>query len=350
MVEDDDYFVPQAGKYCGLIDTEGWGALIKCTITGLGSASGTVDYQGARYSFRGSFDADGQLVAAFARSNRASIGLRLQFSEGWERCAASLRDPEGQWADGVVRRLPYDGRRSVAPQAGAYTIWCQGQGTGAVDAPTAFASTVLGDGSVRFVGRLADNTVTSFSSAIGQADADGGGAGECAFVASLYGRKGNFYGIFDFGLGPQQPGAETWQGWLKPWRPKDNYYPALPFQACLGVPVRYTPPAAGQRVTEPFNVALGDGSVRFLNGGTVLDGTSNTLLIGDQNRVSFPGGNPDKCSITINPRTGWFSGRIAPGWAPPASFYGVFLQGGYGYGRGYWLGDHRAGTVEIKAD
>lgn len=348
VVEDNDYFVPLAGKYCGLIDTGGWGALIKCTITGLGSASGTVDYQGARYSFRGAFDASGQLVAAFSRNNRASLGLRLQFAQGWAACTASLRDPEGEWADGVVRRLPYDRRKSPAPQAGVYTIWCQGQGAGGVSVPGAFTSTVLGDGSVRFVGRLADNTVTSFSGAIGQADPDGGGAGECVFMASLYGKGGNLYGTLDFGLGPQQPGSDTWLGWLKPWRARDTYYPALPFQACLSAPVRFTPPTGGDRVTDGLTASFGDGSVRFINGGTPLDGTSNTLLVSEQNRVTFPSGNPHNCSITINPKTGWFSGRIAPSFAPATPFYGVFLQGGYDVGRGFSLGGRQSGEVIIE--
>jgi hypothetical protein len=348
VVEDDDYFVPLAGKYCGLIDTQGWGALVKCTVSGVGGVSGTVDFQGVRSAFKGGIDGAGQMIASFARGSRASLGLRLQFSEGWSRCAVSLRDPEGEWAEGVIRRLPYDGRRSIAPQAGAYTIWCQGSGRGSVDAPASLCAKVGADGSVRVVGRLADNSVTAFSGGISQADQDDAGAGECAFMAPLYGRRGNFYGTFDFGLGPQQPGTETPQGWLKPWRARDRYYPALPFQTCLGVPIRYNPPPSGQRVTDPFNAAFGDGSVRFIGG--VLDGTSNTLFVSERNRVSFPGGNPDRCSISINSRTGWFSGRISPAGIAPTTFYGVFLQGGYGYGRGFSLGVPDAGVVLIEGE
>ena len=135
VVEDDDFFVPLPGSYCGLLDTQGWGALVKCTVTGIGGASGTVDYMGATYRFTGSFDAYGQLVASFDRIGRPSIGLRLRFAEGWARCAASLRDPEGDWSEGFVRYLPYNGKTSIAPQVGSYTILCEGMGGGSVAAP-----------------------------------------------------------------------------------------------------------------------------------------------------------------------------------------------------------------------
>lgn len=347
-VEDDDFFVPLPGSYCGLLDTQGWGALIKCTVTGIGGASGTVDYMGASYRFTGSFDAQGQLVASFARNSRPSIGLRLRFAEGWARCAASLRDPEGDWAEGYVRYLSYHGKTNIAPQTGSYTILCEGIGGGSVVAPAVMTSVVLGDGSVRFVGRTADDQTITSSGRIGQSDPDGLVRGECALLVPLYNKTGNFYGTCDFGLGPQHPGAPTTLGWLKPWRVKDLLYPALPFQSIACQAVRYTPPAAGQRVTAPIQAALGDGSVRFIGGGTALDGTSNTLLISEKNAVTFPAGNPLGCAITIDPKTGWFSGKTKiPNTTKFTNFYGVFLQGGYGYGRGYWQGSLKSGIVEI---
>lgn len=347
-VEDADFFVPRPGAYCGLLDTGGWGALVKCTVTGEGSASGTVDYRGVSYRFTGRFGADGQLVAGFARPNRVSLGLRLSFAEGWSRCAASLRDPEGDWADGWVRYLPYS-RTNPAPQAGRYTLLCEGMGEGSVPVPLAGASFVGTDGSVRFVGRTADNQTATFASRIGQSDPEGLIGGECAFTVPLYGKAGSVYGSCDLGLGPQQPGAATTLGWLKPWRPREALYPALPFQtiACQAVP--YTPPAPGERVTEPLNVALGDGSVRFLNSGGVLDGTSNTLFISERNQVTVTEpGNPLGCAIKIDPKTGTFSGRIrAPGSTQFTQFYGVFHQGAYGYGLGFFPGSTRTGEVLI---
>ncbi len=351
-VEDDDFFVPQPGGYCGLLDTQGWGALVKCTVNGLGGASGTVDYMGATYRFSGVFDASGQLVAHFARNGRPSIGLRLQFAEGWSRCRASLRDPEGDWADGYVRRLPYDGKKTLAPQVGSYTIFCQGMGGGSVQVPAVMTSVVTGDGSVRFVGRTADEQTMTFSSRIGQSDQEGSVDGECAFMLPLYNKLGNFYGTCDFGLGPQHAGGQTQLGWLKPWRPRDALYPALPFQTIACWALRYTPPAAGQRVTSEFTQTLGDGSVRFINPGGVLDGTSNTLLISEANKVTITEpNNPLKCSITMDPKTGWFSGKLTPpGSTKQIGFNGVFHQGAYGYGRGLIPLGSRAGGVEILPD
>ncbi len=345
VVEDDDFFVPLPGSYCGLLDTQGWGALVKCTVTGIGGASGTVDYMGATYRFTGSFDAYGQVVANFARLNRPSIGLRLRFAEGWARWAASLRDPEGDWSEGFVRYLPYNGKTSIAPQVGSYTILCEGIGGGSVAAPAVMTSTVLGDGSVRFIGRTADDQTLTISSRIAQSDPDGLVRGECAFMLPLYTKTGNLYGTCDFGLGTQYPGAATTLGWLKPWRAKDVLYPALPFQSIACQAVRFTPPATGQTVI-PFT----DGSVRFINGGSVLDGTSNTLLISETNKVTITQpGNPRGCAITIDPKTGWFSGKIKtiPTATTFTNFYGVFLQGGYGYGRGFFPGSVRTGEVVI---
>jgi hypothetical protein len=343
VVEDDDFFVPLPGSYCGLLDTEGWGALIKCTVTGIGGASGTVDYRGATYRFTGSFDAYGQLVASFARNNRPSIGMRLRFAEGWARCAASLREPDGDWAEGYVRYLPYNAKTSPAPQAGKYTLFCEGIGGGSVPVPVAGTSFVGTDGSVRFIGRTVDDQTFTSSSRIAQSDPDGLISGECSFMIPLYGKTGNLYGNCDFGLGPQQPGVESTLGWLKPWRPKDAIYPALPFQSisCRAVP--FTTPPTGQAV-----IPLTDGSVRFLNGGITLDGTSNTILISETNKVTFPNGNPQSCSITIDPKTGWFSGKIKPpGSTKLINFYGAIHQGGYGYGLGFFPGNQRAGEVVI---
>lgn len=348
IVEDEDYFVSRPGSYCGLLDTQGWGALIKCTVSGIGGASGTVDYRGATYRFNGSFDGSGQLVANFARNSRPSIGLKLNFAEGWARCAAALRDPEGGWAEGWVRYLPYNAKTSPAPQVGNYTLLCTGIGGASVVAPVVATSLLLGDGSVRFVGRTADNQGFTSSSRISQSDPDGLIAGECAFMIPLYGKTGNLYGTCDFGLGPQQPGAQTILGWLKPWRARDVIYPALPFQTIACQAVFYTPPAAGQRVTTGLNISLGDGSVRFINGASTLDGTSNTLLVSETNTVSFPAGNPQNGAITISPKTGWFSGRITPpGSQKQINFYGVFHQGNYGYGRGFFPGTLRTGEVVL---
>ncbi len=333
IVEDDDFFVPLPGSYCGLLDTQGWGALIKCTVTGIGGASGTVDYMGTSYRFSGSFDASGQLVASFARNNRPSIGMRLRFAEGWARCATSLRDPEGDWSEGYIRYLPYNGKTSIAPQVGSYTILCGGIGGDSVAAPAVMTSVVLGDGSVRFIGRTADDQAFTSSSRIGQSDPDGLIArGECAFLVPLYGKTGNFYGTCDFGLGSQYPGASTTLGWLKPWRAKDAIYPALPFQNITCQAVRFTPPTAGQTV-----IPITDGSVRFIGSNSTLDGTSNTFLLGEQNKlkVTTPN-NPNNCSLTLDSKTGWFSGKITPpGNLKQISFYGVMHQGNYNSGRGF---------------
>ncbi|MES2596826.1 MAG: Calx-beta domain-containing protein [Verrucomicrobiota bacterium] len=350
LVDDYNFFVPNPGSYCGIASFSGWAALVKFTVTGIGGGSGTVDYQGITYRFTGAFDASGRLVASFARNGRPSIGLLLTFAEGWATCTAALRDPEGTYGEGMVRRLVYDGKTRVAPQMGDYTLLFSGFGPESVPVPAVMTSKVLGDGSVRFVGRTADEQTVTYSGRIGQADPDGYLAGECAFVLPLYNKTGNLWGHCDFGLGPQQPGAGTTFYWLKPWRPKDALYPAMPFQYMDCRAVRHTPPATGQRITAPIQASLGDGSVRFINGGTALDGTSNTLLISATNKVTFPGGNPQGCAITIDPKTGWFSGKIKPpGSTKLTNFYGVFLQGQYGYGRGYFPGISRSGIVEIKA-
>lgn len=175
-----------------------------------------------------------------------------------------------------------------------------------------------------------------------------GFGGEFAFATPLYGKGGNFYGTFDLGLGPQQPGAESTQWWLKPWRAKDAIYPALPMQQCQSTVLPFIPPANGERITGGFNASLGDGSVRFLNGGSIVDGTSNTILIGEQNRVTFPSDNPFAYSIKINPKTGIFTGKLTPTGEKTTTFYGAFLQGpGLDYGYGFYLGDGKAGSVQL---
>jgi hypothetical protein len=348
VVEDDDYFVPKRGRYAGVIHTEGWGALVKCSLSGAGVMSGAVNYRGVSYSFRGVVGPDGQVAVPLQRGNRVPLGLRLKFQEGWASCEASFRDPEGEWADGTVRLLPYDGRSAVAPQAGLYTVLCDGQGT--VDVPFAMRGAVLGDGSVRFIGRMADGTPVSFGGSVAGSDRDGFGGGECAFVAPLYQRGGNFYGTFALGTGPLEPTGTSHQWWLKPWRPRDAIYPALPFQTAESRCVRYTPPTSG-RVTDGFNASLGDGSVRFVGGDTLLDGTSNTINISERNKVTVTTDpDPTNCSIKIDPKTGLFTGRVTPPGGTGTNFYGVFVQGEYGYGLGFYLGAGKAGRVRLLPD
>lgn len=344
LIEDQDYFVPRAGKYCGLINTNGWGSLVKMSLTNAGAVTGKLDYRGISYPFRGAVDADGHFVCALQRGTRAPLGLRVAFGESWNTCDISFRDPEGSWADGTARLLPYDGKRSIAPQKGKYTVICMGQTS--VPRPFIMAGTALGDGSVRFIGRMADNTPVSFGGAV--AIGDGSVRGECAFSVPLYKKTGNFYGTLQLGLGPNQLGTTSEQWWLKPWRPTDVIYPALPFQTCLARAIPYTPPPAGTRITTPFENSAGSGSINFGSGGTILDGTSNTLLIGERNQVTFPT-NPNQCSVRIDPKTGLFTGKITPPAGTPTTFYGVFLQEGYGYGIGYWLGTDKAGQLTITA-
>jgi hypothetical protein len=91
------------------------------------------------------------------------------------------------------------------------------------------------------------------------------------------------------------------------------------------------------------------GTVVRGNSGGALDGTSNTLFISERNQVTVTQpGNPLGCAIKMDPKTGTFSGKIrAPGSSQFTSFYGVFHQGGYGYGLGFFPGGERTGEVVI---
>jgi hypothetical protein len=327
------------------VNTDGFGVLVNFTVAASGVATGTAEYQGVRYSFRGTFDANGQLVCPLQRGLRPPLGLRARFGEGWDGCDVSVRDPEGTWADGTCRWLPYDGKASVAPQAGKYTILSTAGG--AVARPFMLTCSVKTNGTAQFLGRMADNTPVGFSGSV--ALGDGSVRGLTSISAPLYKNAGIFYGSFELGLGPQHPGGESIQWWLKPWKATDSYLPALPFQTCLSSAVPFQSPAAGSRITQPFNVSLGDGSVRFANGGSIIDGTSNTILIGERQNVSFPGAT-SQCSMKVNAQNGSFTGRIAPSSGPATDFYGVFLQGNYGYGIGVYLRDGKVGSVLIEAD
>lgn len=334
---DPNPFVPVKGTYTGLFSEPG-GALpqssgsfaLATTPTGAFSASallGTV-----RYSARGKFDGTGNAQAVF-RHGAAALGVQFTLDLTKETGQVTGTISNGTWTASLLgNRLVYDGRTSVASQAGQYTMVVPGSGdTSAMPGGNSFAAMAVGkSGAVRMTGILADGTHISQSAWLSA-------AGDWPLYLPLYGGRGLLFGWVHFGQPPQAlSGTVTW---TKPDLSKAKYYPGGFTLNAAASGSTYTPPAAGTTVLELNSTSL------VLSGGDLLQPVAIPVTLLANNRVTGPLTN--RVSIGFNAPSGFFSGRVLnPVTLKPILFSGVALQN-TGVASGCFLDAGKSGSVSL---
>ncbi len=237
----------------------------------------------------------------------------------------------GTWtADLAGDRGVFDGRSSVAPQAGRYTILIPGQPESATEPGGDGYATLSVDraGKLLLSGLLADGTKLTQSSVVSK-------NGQAPLYQGLYQGQGFLMGWLTFTNLPNddfdrggvlEQAVRGWAPLCERIRP-DGHDARVALHA----------PAAGVRVLEMTSGQLA------LMGGGLTAGFTNLLSLTASNRVINVSSN--KLSLALALTTGSFSGSVInPGTAKPITFGGVLLQK-QNLGAGAFLNTNQCGRV-----
>jgi len=239
------------------------------------------------------------------------------------------------WAAQLIcQRAAYDGKSTVAPQAGRFTVVIPGQvGSTTSPAGSGYGTVVISKaGKVKLAGALADGTKLSQGSALSS-------AGSWPLYVPLYSGQGS---VMSWSCCSAQgkgsvAGAMTW---LKQPNSKSNFYP--------GGFTNHT-----EIVGSRYQAASGNSPLTFTSGDLVLAGGNLGQLVVNHVSLDSKGGvkneSDTKLTLTINASQGTFRGKVTPpGATKPVSFGGVILQSSDS-GSGYFLGTSQSSFVQLAS-
>ncbi|MGA2867517.1 MAG: LamG-like jellyroll fold domain-containing protein, partial [Verrucomicrobiota bacterium] len=331
-------FAEVAGTYNGLFyDTNGVtpasAGFFTITVTPKGKYTGSLRLAGARYPLSGQFDSDGVSYVSILRQDLSVVSLQLliDLTQGTDRLTGLVT--AGLWAAELAAdRAVFDGRTSLAPQAGRYTLIIPGTNSTAGPTGDSYGTlTVDGAGNIRLTASLADGTPLSQAVPVSK-------NGQWPLYAPLYSGQGLILGWLSFPPGPK----DDFKGdviWIKPTTSKARYYPAGFLIQTTASGSVYSPPGRGTNVLGETSLTLA------LTGGNLAEGITNQFTLNVNNRVTNHSSN--RLSLTFLPSTGSFKGSVVdPVGLKSIPFNGVVLQN-RGVGAGYFLGSNRGGQVFI---
>jgi hypothetical protein len=304
--------------------------LFTLTMTTGGTFSGKVLSGGSRYALSGQFDASGKAHVNVARHNMypLSVDLQLDLTQGTDHLTGTVSDDRTWSATLGADRTVYDGKTTLAPQQGKYTLILPGSGDSALEPFGIGYGTVSVDkaGRLRLNGLLSDGTKMSQQVTISK-------SGQWPFYIPLYQGQGSIVGwlTLEEELGEDLHGVLDW---FKPGLPTSKYYPAGFSLMTMASGSRYTQPPTGTRVLN-----FTDGKL-VLDGGNLSQSITNPVTLGSNNKVT----SSTKLSLSIALSTGSFKGNAPNPGGKQVSFGGVLLQN-QNVGYGNFLGTNQSGRV-----
>ena len=327
-------FTPVTGTYNGLfyeasVVHQNSSGSFTITVTSGGKFSGKLQIGGARYSMSGQFDVTGHANAPVPRPNMnpLSVVMQLDLTNSTDRIAGTVSD--GTWvADLSGDRAVFDGKTSIAPQQGQYTMMIPPSGHVATE-PSGFGcGTVSVDkaGRVRLNGNLGDGTKITPQTTVAR-------NGRWPIYISIYGGQGSILGWMTFTNGAWED-LNGEMNWFKPASPGAQFYPAGFTLMTAASGNLYTPPPAGSRV------------LNFTNGMVVIDGgnlgqsITNVVTLNPNNQII----SSNKTSVSIVLSTGWFKGAVETSATTRQTISGVLMQK-RNAGWGYFLGTNQSGRA-----
>ena len=334
-------FTPIRGTFNGLMfENNGlWeqsSGFISIQTTPRGTYTGVLRVGVGRYPFSGRFDQNGYATRDILRYRQYPLALHFQ-SDPADPDLITGTVSDGIWtADLIADRLVFDGKASVSPDAGRYTLLFPGN-FAASDAPggDSFGTiTINKSGQLAFYGSMADGRKFTQSSTVSK-------GGQWPLYAPLYGGEGSIYSwmLFNDPSGEDVSGDVTW---IRPAVSSAWYYPGGFAINVYSWGSRYTPPPASTPL-----INLSAGQIEF-NGGNLIRGITNSFSLDARNRVTNYSANGLRLKFLTS--NGSFSGEVKDPitwqWTP---FRGVVLQR-YALGAGYFLGWDESGEVWIQAD
>jgi hypothetical protein len=334
---------PLSGTYNGLF-ADDTGSLspqnrgcftILSTLKGKGAFSGSLRMGGTRYPLSGQFDSAGAASSTIARRDMSAltVTLQLDLTNGTDRVTGSVSD--GTWTAMLAGdRAIYDGKTTLAPEAGSYTLILAGA-YGSTNEPTgdSYGTLTVGkNGAISFRGMLADGTKVTQSAPVSK-------YGQWPLYASLHGGQGVLWGWLAFTNASELGGSVAWVKLPV----KTQYYAAGFSLAAEALGARYFPPGRGTNV---LGLTTSTDLTLTLEGDGLVAGITNGITLGANNHFT-PVSGP-KLSLTFTPSTGGFRGSVVnPATSKRVSFSGVLLQG-QGFGSGFFLGTSECGEVRLE--
>ena len=344
IIEDDDTFVPLAGKLLAPFDYGNRRGQLFATISGNGAVSAKVMLVGQTLALKGQLDAHGKVsfpIQPISRVGAPGFVLTLQATD--ETGGYDIVVTDGFWKASFTHSAVLQNYAAVTnpcPEAARYTFHLAGtsdvynSGSGAILVGVTGIATVTG--------RMFDGT--PFTCA-GYVDGDG----QMSAMAGLYGNKGHVGMIAKLPL----VANSTAQIFTRITRPARygvaNQMTAKRYDAdgFSGVVCRYSPPAAGQRALESWST--GTGTAR-LDGALLASMITKSITVSASNVVTAPA-DAEKLKIKLIPRSGLFTGSfLPPGTSKVLPIYGALidLPGTNGYGRGHFFDGKEAGYLSIS--
>ena len=206
----------------------------------------------------------------------------------------------------TAEKNPYNGKSSICPQFGKYTMAVSGTDNAPLE-PVGFGYATISvtkAGKAKLIGSLADGTRFIQSAALSS-------AGTIPLYAGLYKGQGSYSGWLQFNeTTGTTPNSTT--TWIKPALPKEKYYPAGFTNQLTARTSVYAAPTKGNRIVDLANALL------LLNGGDLTTNLEITLALDSKNHVTSSASN--KLSLVFALSNGTFKGKsIDPASGKPIS-------------------------------
>jgi hypothetical protein len=309
---------PVKGTYSALLDAPtnpvpAQAGIVTLTTTAKGSFTGTLQLGAKTYPLRGKLDIGGQARVSVRRPKLPALAVTLQVGPA-DSDLVSGNVSDGSWSAGFSgARSVFDGRTTLAPQAGRYTIVVAGDpASQAFPAGDGFATlSVDKAGRIRLAGTLADGTAISRSGVVTK-------GGEWPLYLPLYAGQGFVIAPMNF----TSTGSNDLSGpltWTKLGMTTAKYFPSGFFLLTGASGSIYTRPPAGSSV-----LPLSSGQL-VLSGGELTQAVTNQITLGIDNRVTSVANTQIK--LTFIPSSGLFRGSaVNPATGEKLSLGGVVLQ------------------------
>jgi uncharacterized repeat protein (TIGR01451 family) len=320
-------FYPTAGA------TAGQSGAITLTTTAKRNFTAKLQMAGASYSLSGQLDPTGTWSRnGIPRPKQSSLNVLLAM-RGTDCLLGSIGTTN--WTAAITaERAVYDGKKSLAPQTGQYTLVIAGtNGSTLLPAGYGYGTlTVSAAGKTVLAASLADGTKVSQSAIVGA-------SGQCPLYVPLYQGNGAVLSWLAFD-GAQGLGGGL--AWSKPNLPTSRYYPAAFSWLTSLYGARYQPPGKG---TNAFGLTSSSLTLT-LEGGNLSRTVTSQFTLGANDQATDANGK--KVNVTFTPATGLFTGSLPNPDAPSRTipFNGVVLQNQTN-GWGYFLGTNQSGQVYL---
>jgi hypothetical protein len=336
---------PATMRYRGLAEREDGPdqAGIALTKTASGKVTGSMQLPGKTLRFHVR-DVDDELVQTFPPAPKhhfAGGTLRIQFADA-EGASGTYETPNNLVYQINLKREKTGTAREPVAEAENYTAILD---TDLDGSPAGFLVTkVHPSGRVALKGMLPDGTRLSSSS---QVIEDGTFP---IFIPSYAKSAGYLGGYAEIAL-DESVALSGELGWLKPPTTGQLYPDGLDHEPVQLLGAVYRRPRR-ERILDDYDASAG--GMRFQANATGdLAGQETSLFWDTNNRIRKTAASSVGVRITLQPRTGLFSGTFADGAGDRRKFNGICVQqseGGQDLAVGFYIGESTTGRIELQPE